>query len=136
MSTSNKDLVTGFFTSKYYKNKADFEKYIHPEIKIDWNSSKGFFQFDFEKFKSMSFEMGKSFENMSPEFSHLIEENNKVCARFTYNVETLESSDLIGLADFFSVWEIKDEKLFRGFIMSQPCDDGLDGILSYINDHN
>jgi predicted ester cyclase len=136
MSTSNKDLVTDFFTSKYYKNKADFEKYIHPEIKIDWNSSKGFFQFDFEKFKSMSFEMGKSFENMSREFSHLIEENNKVCARFTYNVETLESSDLIGLADFFSVWEIKDEKLFRGFIMSQPCDDGLDGILSYINDHN
>lgn len=136
MSTTNKDLVTNFFTSKYYKNTVDFEKYIHPDVKIDWNSSKGFFQFDYDKFKSMSLEMGKSFENMSPEFSHLIEENDKVCARFTYNVETMESSDLIGLADFFSVWEIKDNQLYRGFIMSQPSDDGLDGILSYINDHN
>jgi|AntDeeMinimDraft_5_1070356.scaffolds.fasta_scaffold45661_2 predicted ester cyclase len=136
MSSDNKKLVKNFFSSKYYKNIADFEKYIHPKIRIDWNSSKGFFQFDYDKFKSMSTEMGKSFETMSPEFSHLIEENNKVCARFTYNVETLESSDLIGLANFFSIWEIKDEKLYRGFIMSQPSEDGLDGIFSYINDYN
>ncbi|GAA0759264.1 hypothetical protein [Psychroflexus lacisalsi] len=136
MSSDNKKLVKNFFSSKYYKNIANFEKYIHPKIRIDWNSSKGFFQFDYDKFKSMSTEMGKSFETMSPEFSHLIEENNKVCARFTYNVETLESSDLIGLANFFSIWEIKDEKLYRGFIMSQPSEDGLDGIFSYINDYN
>jgi len=136
MSSDNKKLVKNFFSSKYYKNIADFEKYIHPKIRIDWNSSKGFFQFDYDKFKSMSTEMGKSFETMSPEFSHLIEENNKVCARFTYNVETLESSDLIGLANFFSIWEIKDEKLYRGFIMSQPSEDGLDDIFSYINDYN
>lgn len=136
MSTVKKKLVKNFFSSKYYKNTSDFEKYIHPKITIDWNSSKGFFQFDYDKFKSLSFEMGKSFENMSPDFSHLIEENNKVCARFTYNVETLESQDLIGLADFFSLWEIKDNKLYRGYIMSQPSEDGLDGILSFINDHN
>lgn len=136
MSSDNKKLVKNFFSSKYYKNTADFEKYIHPKIKIDWNSSKGFFQFDYEKFKSMSTEMGKSFENMSPEFSHLIEENDKVCARFTYNVETLESSDLIGLANFFSIWEIKDDKLYKGFIMTQPSEDGLDGIFSYINEYN
>lgn len=136
MSSDNKKLVKNFFSSKYYKNIADFEKYIHPKIRIDWNSSKGFFQFDYEKFRSMSTEMGKSFETMSPEFSHLIEENNKVCARFTYNVEIMESSDLIGLANFFSIWEIKDEKLYRGFIMSQPSEDGLDGIFSYINDYN
>ena len=136
MSSDNKKLLRNFFSSKYYKNISDFEKYIHPKIQIDWNSSKGFFQFDYEKFKAMSTEMGKSFENMSPEFSHLIEEDNKVCARFTYNVETLESSDLIGLADFFCIWEIRDNQLYRGYIMSQPSDDGLDGILSYINDHN
>ncbi|WP_019038662.1 hypothetical protein [Psychroflexus tropicus] len=136
MSTPNKDLVKGFFTSKYYKDASEFEKYVHPEVKIDWNSSKGFFQFDYDKFNAMSREMGKSFETMSPEFSHLIEENNQVFARFTYNVETLESNDLIGLADFFSVWEIKDNMLYRGFIMSQPSDDGLDGILSYINEYN
>ncbi|MFD0932172.1 hypothetical protein ACFQ0R_06095 [Psychroflexus salinarum] len=135
MSSDNKKLVKNFFTSKYYRNTADFEKYIHPKIKIDWNSSKGFFQFDYDKFKSMSTEMGKSFENMSPEFSHLLEEKNKVCARFTYNVETMESQDLIGLADFFSIWEIKNNQLYRGYIMSQPIDDGLDDILSFINDH-
>lgn len=136
MSKSNKELVKNFFTSKYYKNSTEFEKYIHPDLKINWSSSKGFFQFDYDKFKSMSQEMGKSFENMSPEFSHLIEEDNKVCARFTYNVETMESQDLIGLADFFSIWEIKNNQLFKGHIMSQPIDDGLDGILSFINDHN
>lgn len=136
MIPDNKTLVKNFFTSKYYKDSTDFEKYIHPDLKIDWNSSKGFFQFDYEKFKAMSLEMGKSFETMSPEFSHLIEENNKVCARFTYNVETMESHDLIGLADFFSVWEIKNNQLYRGYIMSQPCDDGLEGVLSFINDHN
>ena len=134
MSSDYKKLVTNFFISKYYKNQSEFEKFIHPKLKIDWNSSKGFFQFDYDKFYKMSQEMGKSFENMSPEFSHIVQEDNQVFVRFTYNVETVESQDLIGLADFFSVWEIKDNKLYRGYIMSQPCDEGLEGMLSFINE--
>jgi len=134
MSSDHKKLVTNFFTSKYYKDQSEFEKFIHPKLKIDWNSSRGFFQFNYEKFYKMSLEMGKSFENMSPEFSHVVQEDNQVFVRFTYNVETVESQDLIGLADFFSVWEIKDNKLYRGYIMSQPCDEGLEGMLSFINE--
>ena len=134
MSSDHKKLVTNFFTSKYYKDQSEFEKFIHPKLKINWNSSRGFFQFNYKKFYKMSLEMGKSFENMSPEFSHVVQEDNQVFVRFTYNVETVESQDLIGLADFFSVWEIKDNKLYRGYIMSQPCDEGLEGMLSFINE--
>ncbi|MFN2261191.1 MAG: hypothetical protein ABR595_03905 [Psychroflexus sp.] len=134
MMTNNKALVQDFFYSNYYHDKSTFEQFIHPDLMIDWSSSTGFYRLNFKKFSKMALDMGKSFQNMSPQISHLLEEDNKVCVRFTYNVETLESEDLISLADFFCIWEIKDNKLYKGYIMSQPCDDGIDGMLSFINE--
>jgi hypothetical protein len=78
-------------------------------------------------------EMGKSFSKITPEFYELIAEDEKVFARFTLNIENLDSDDWEELAHFYSIWEIKDNQLYRACIMSQPADNNFSGINSFIN---
>ncbi len=129
---SPKDLVSDFLCSNYYKDKEIFEQFVHPKLELNWNSSDGFFKLDFEGFFNMAHNMGKTFTALTPEFSHIFEENNKVCVRFTYHVETLEHEESLPLAHFISIWEIENGKLRKGFLMSHAADDNVENIFSYI----
>ncbi|MDR6301022.1 nuclear transport factor 2 family protein [Mesonia maritima] len=128
-----KTLVKDFFESEFYANSEEIKNYLHPEVKIFWNSSTGFYKLDFESFKKMSSEMGKSFESLNCDITHLLQEDNNVTIRFSYNVNTIESPDEeIPVAHFIAIWEMKDEKLYKGYIISQPEDDSLENIFSFI----
>lgn len=120
----HKQLVIDFFKSDFYLNPATFEKYIHTDANINWNGSTGFSQLNFESFKNRVLEMGKSYKKLIPRISHVIAEDNKVCIRLLLLVEVSELEDTTEqLADFMSIWEIKDHQLWKGFILSNPSDD-------------
>jgi hypothetical protein len=50
----------------------------------------------------------------------LIKEGDLISVRYSHYVKTVENprEDIL-LAEFMVIWEIKDEKLYRGFQMSQ-----------------
>ncbi len=129
---SNKELVLEFLNSDYYKDESVYEKFIHPDVTISWNSSEGFSKLDFKEFKEIVLGMGKSFDTLTAEISHAIAEDKKVSVRFTYHVETLEHPESIALAHFFSFWEIKDDKLFKIYLMSHPADETPENLTSYL----
>jgi len=129
----HKEIVRSFFNSDFYKNKSTFEKYIHPEVEIKWNSNNGFIQFDYTSFSNMVQEMGKSFLQMTPEISHCFQEDNQVCIRFSYLVESVEREESFALADFICIWELKDDQLYKGFLMSQAADEESENFSSFIN---
>lgn len=129
----NKAIVSSFFKSDYFKNKSTFEKYVHPDVEINWSSTNGFIKFDYNSFLNMIQGMGKSFQQMTPEISHCFQENDQVCIRFSYHVESVEREESFALADFICIWEIKDQLLYKGFIMSQAADEESENFSSYIN---
>ena len=64
----------------------------------------------------MSSDIGKSYEGLSCEITHLLQEDNKVTIRFTYNANTIENPEEdIALAHFMCIWEVKDGKLYEGY---------------------
>ena len=128
---SNKDLVKGFFNSEFYKDEAEFKRFIHPEVEVKWNVSTGFLNLDYTTFKELVLEMGKSFVSMEAEVSHILEEKNQVAIRFSYHVEMVEEEEMIPLADFICIWEIKDNLLYKGFFVSQPSDTNIDSLYSF-----
>ena len=72
----------------------------------------------------MSSEMGKSFISLRCSISHLISEDDKVSARLTYYIKTVENPDEeVGIIHFMAIWELKDGLLYRGYQISQPSDD-------------
>ena len=115
-----KDIVLEFYKSDVLLDKKAVSELLHPEVTIDWNSSQGFIQMNNEDILSLVDEMGKAYIRSKIRISHILQEDNLVSLRFSHFVKTIENprEDML-LGNFFIIWEIKDEKLFKGFQMSQ-----------------
>lgn len=114
-----KDIVLEFYKSDVLLDKKAVKGLLHPEVTIDWNSSEGFIQMNFEDIISLTDEMSRSYIRSKIRISHILQENNLVSLRFSHFVKTIENQreDML-LGNFFVIWEIKDDKLFKGFQMS------------------
>ncbi len=126
MSIEEKNLVKNFFESDFYKDTTQLETYLHPKVIVNWSSSAGHNVLNYNEFAAMATEMGKSFEALNCEVTHLLQENNFVTIRFSYTANTIEEPDEdIPIAHFIAIWEIKDQKLYKGFVMSQPGEEDV-----------
>lgn len=115
-----KELVQKFYESDAFLNVELMKSYIHPEILLDWNSSRGFFQMDVEKILDLTEKFSIGYSCSRIKINQLIEENNIVSVRYSHYANTIENpNEEMLLAHFMVFWEIKDNKLFRGFQMSQ-----------------
>lgn len=114
-----KDIVLEFYKSDVLLDKKAVSELLHPEVTIDWNSSKGFIQMDYNDILSLTEEMGKAYIRSKIRISHILQENFLVSLRYSHYAKTIENprEDML-LGNFFVIWEVKDGKLFKGFQMS------------------
>jgi predicted SnoaL-like aldol condensation-catalyzing enzyme len=117
---SAKKLILDFYKSDALINSEILDTFLHPEIVLDWHSSKGFFQMRREDLLTLAIELNRSYIRSKVKISHLIKEGDLISIRYSHYVKTVENprEDIL-LAEFMVIWEIKDEKLYRGFQMSQ-----------------
>lgn len=134
MSIRRKKLVREFYTSNFFKDSDDVKSFLHPEAELFWNSSAGFNKMNYQDIVRMSSEMVKSFNSLRAEVSHLLRDKDEVTIRFTYHVKTVENPDEeIPMAHFIAIWKIKDDKLYKGFQISQPADDTPENLSSFLS---
>lgn len=115
-----KELVQNFYQSDAFIDKAMMESYLHPEILLDWNSSKGFIQLKSDDILAFTKELRAAYLDTNIIISHILEDGNLVSIRYSHFVKTIENpSEEMLLAHFIVIWEVKDGKLFRGYQMSQ-----------------
>ena len=114
-----KELVQNFYQSDAFIDLELMKSYLHPEIVLDWNSSKGFIQMNYDSLLNFSNELGKAYVRSKVRISHIVVENDMVSVRYSHFVKTIENPrEEMLLAHFIAIWEIKDNKLFRGYQMS------------------
>lgn len=115
-----KEIVQNFYKSDALLDENIMESSLHPEVVLDWNSSKGFLQMSRSEILGLSAELRVAYVRSKIRISHIIEEDNLVSVRYSHYVKTFENPrEEMLLAHFMVIWEIKDGKLFRGFQMSQ-----------------
>ncbi|MBP1224447.1 nuclear transport factor 2 family protein [Flavobacterium sp. 1355] len=113
------------FVQKFYKSDALIDSeimktYLHPEVLVDWNSSKGFIQLDYNSLLDMANELSRAYVRSKVRISHIISEDDLVSIRYSHYVKTIENPrEEMLLAHFSTIWQIKDDKLYRGYQMSQ-----------------
>ena len=117
---SAKKLVQNFYKSDALIDAEVMKDFLHPEIILDWNSSKGFIQMKRQGLLEFASELSRSYIRSKITISHIVKEGNLISVRYSHTVKTLENprEDIL-LANFMVIWELKDDKLFRGFQMSQ-----------------
>ncbi|MNG14105.1 hypothetical protein D3C84_978350 [compost metagenome] len=94
--------------------------YLHPDVKLDWNSTKGLIEMDYESMLGMATELSRAYVRSKVRISHIIAEDDLVSIRYSHFVKTIENPrEEMLLAHFSTIWQIKDDKLYRGYQMSQ-----------------
>ena len=115
-----KKLVQNFYDSDAFIDLEIMKTYLHSEIILDWNSSKGFIQMKLNDIINYTNELSIAYTNSIIRISHILQEGNRVSVRYSHFVKTIENPrEEMLLAHFMVLWEVKDDKLFRGYQMSQ-----------------
>ena len=117
---SPKELVQAFYSSDALYNSKTLDTYLHSDVILEWNSSKGFFKKDRDGLLQMANDLKIGYETFVVQIHQIIAEENLVSVHYTHFGTTIENPNQINrLAYFFVIWEVKDGKLFRGYQMSQ-----------------
>ncbi|MGL2986115.1 nuclear transport factor 2 family protein [Flavobacterium sp. RSSA_27] len=117
---SAKDFVKAFYKSDALIDSSILKEFIHPEIIIDWYSTEGFVQLNYDSLINLANQLHKAYVRSKARISHIVEENEMISVRYSHFVKTIENPrEEMLLAHFMTIWEIKDDKLYRGYQMSQ-----------------
>jgi hypothetical protein len=119
-----KELVKSFYESDFYKDQDVLKTYLHPESEVLWSSSDGFVNLKYNDIINHGKNVSESYKSLRTEISHLIAEGNIVSVRYTYYVVAFDNpEEEICLAHFISIWELKDNLLYKCHEMSQMADE-------------
>ena len=119
---SAKKIVQSFYQSDALIDAEVMKDFLHSEIILDWNSSKGFVQMDYDSILNMANDLSKAYVRSKVRISHILCENDLVSVRYLHYVKTIENPrEEMFLANFITIWQLKDDKLYRGYQMSQIC---------------
>ena len=117
---SPKEIVLDFYNSDALYNSTTLESFLHEEVILEWNSSKGFVKKDRAGLLQMANDLKVGYETFVVQIHHIVAEDNLVSVHYTHFGTTIENPHHINrLAYFFAIWEVRDGKLFHGCQMSQ-----------------
>lgn len=116
---SPKDFIRAFYKSDALIDSTVLKEFIHPDVLIDWHSTEGFIQLNYDAIIQLTKQLQEAYIRSKVRISHIVEEENMVSVRYSHYVKTVENPrEEIHLAQFMTIWEIKDNKLYRGYQMS------------------
>ena len=117
---SPKKLIQDFYKSDALLDTEVLKSFLHPEFVLEWNGSTGFLRLDYQGIINYTINIAKAYVKTKIKIDHLLADKNMVSVKYSLSVKTIENyREEMKLANFFVIWEIKDEKLYRGYQMSQ-----------------
>lgn len=129
---SPKEIVKAFYELDLANDNQSISKFIHKECQLHWNSSTGYKILDYNELDKFFKTIYTAYDSVKIEISHLLQDQNHVTIRYTVSVSTIEDPENEQpLANFISIWEVKDGKLYRGYEISQMADDNVESYKSF-----
>lgn len=132
MSNKAKEIVRDFYKSDLLKDETILERFFHPDLQLIWNSADGLNILSYNDLKNFLGEVKRSYNDLRIEISHLLADGPHVTIRYKYYIRTMENPDEeLGIAHFIGIWEVKDDKIYKGYQVSQPVTENDDTTESY-----
>ncbi|WP_397362784.1 nuclear transport factor 2 family protein [Olleya sp. R77988] len=120
---SSKKIVKAFYESDLANDASVVSRFFHQDCQLHWNSSHGFMKLDYKGLEDFFEGTRKSYDALRFQFSHILEDNQYVTTRHTLYGNTIEDPENeIALAHFIAIWEVKDDKLYKCYEVSQLAD--------------
>ena len=132
MNLSPKKLVSTFYEADLIHNSEIIKSFLHPDVCLHWNSSSGLFKMKYADIIAMFKGMKDAFESSRSDISDVLAEENKVSIRHDFIVKPIENEEEELMGHFMCVWEIKDNKLHTGHMLSQSSDTSSKNLITFI----
>lgn len=117
---STKKFIEDFYKSEALINSKLLESYLHPEFLMEWNSHNGLLKMNKQELLDYTKELEKTYIRFKARMTHLLVDKNLVAVNYSLNVKVIENPrEELYLTDFMTIWEIKDDKLYRCNQMSR-----------------
>lgn len=121
---SAKTLLKSFYNSDVANNENLVEDFFHKDCELHWNSSNGFTLLNYNDVITFFEGVRSSYNNLRFVHTHLMANGNHVTSRHHAYAQTIEApNEEILLAHFIAIWEVKDDKLYRCYEISQLADE-------------
>jgi len=121
---SPKKLLKEFYNSDIANDESIVPKFFHKDCELHWNSSNGFSLLKYDDIVLFFEGVRASYEHMRFVHTHLFQAKNQVTSRHHLYAQTIEQpNEEILLAHFIAIWEVKDDKLYRCYELSQLADE-------------
>lgn len=115
-----KKIIQDFYKSDAFINVNEMENYLHSDFILEWQSTTGFRKLNRQEVLELTKQMSTSYVRTKVKIHSILQEKNQVAVRYSHYVKTVENPrEEMLLANFFVIWEIKDDKLHIGYQMSQ-----------------
>lgn len=112
-----KELVLAYYNALIDPEKVT--KYVHPDLLIQWDSTRGYVEIDSTEIVVFAKQSQKAYNTLRLEISHIIQEGNTVSVRYINHITTHEDPyNEKAIFHSVAIWEIKDNLLYRGYVMS------------------
>ena len=102
-------------------NNEIMNKYLHSDVDLHWYSSSGFFKMKYDDIIGFFKELRSSFEFSRCEISDMLIDKEKVSISYDLIAKPIESSSEEIMGHFMCIWELKDDKLYKGHMVSQSA---------------
>ncbi|WP_020211748.1 nuclear transport factor 2-like protein [Flavobacterium rivuli] len=117
MKMSPKEVVLAYYDALI--DPVGITMYVHQNLYIQWYSTRGYIEIDSREIITFARQTKGNYASLRLEISHIIEEGNTVSVRYTNYVKTKDNPyDEIVLSHSMAIWELKDNLLYRGYVMS------------------
>lgn len=117
---SAKEIVQEFYKSDALLENDTVSKLLHKDVVLEWHSSKGYLKLKRQEIIDLTDELSKAYVSSKARITHSIEEGNTVSVSYSHYVKTIENPrEEMLLAHFMVIWQLKNNKLYRGYQMSQ-----------------
>lgn len=132
MNNKAKALIREFYKSDILRDEGVMQRFFHPELVLIWNSADGLTIMNYDDIIAFFSEIRRTYQDLRVEISHILADEEHVTIRYKYYIRTMENPDEeLGIAHFIAIWEIKDDKIYRGYQVSQPVTEMDDTKESY-----
>lgn len=115
-----KKIIQDFYKSDALINVDQMESFLHEDFMLEWQSTTGFSKLNKKEALDLTDKLSASYVRSKVRIHSILQEKNQVAVYYSHFVKTMENPrEEMLLAHFFVIWELKEDKLYRGFQMSQ-----------------
>lgn len=117
-----KEIVQELYVNDGLRNRDFLNDVLHVNMLLEWRSSEGLLVKDKNSLLDLATELKQNFAIFSSEVLHFITENNIVSIAYNQFGASIENQkDLILIGRFIVIWEFENNKIIKGYQISQPA---------------